>query len=222
MRSPNFGDRRDGLTPELVVIHYTAMDSCEAALRALCDPDREVSAHYLIGRDGTVHPLVDETSRAWHAGAGQWAGRGDVNSRSIGIELDNTGAEPFPAPLMDALEDLLAAILRRWSIPPQGVIGHSDMAPGRKIDPGPRFDWRRLARAGLSVWPDAGEARADARRFRADATAFGYPDMDPDLLLAVVRARFRPWAAGPFDRRDAGLMADLARRFPIDLPGATA
>ena len=149
--SPNFGDRRDGLLPTLVVIHYTAMDSAEAALTRLCDPVAEVSAHYLIGADGTVWQMVDEAARAWHAGAGDWLGQGDVNSRSIGIELDNRGDHPFSNPQMTVLETLLAEIMTRWHIPPDGVIGHSDSAPGRKFDPGPRFDWARLARQGLAV-----------------------------------------------------------------------
>ncbi len=216
MRSPNFGERRDGLTPELVVIHYTAMESCQAALTALCDPAREVSAHYLISEMGEVHALVDEEMRAWHAGAGEWAGRGDVNSRSIGIELSNTGFAPFAARQMDALEALLSGILSRWSIPPQGVIGHSDMAPGRKIDPGRRFDWRRLARSGLSIWPEAGETAPDWGAFRRAASAFGYPEMEDDLLLEVVRARFQPWSKGPFDARDMRLIRDLAARFGVD------
>jgi N-acetylmuramoyl-L-alanine amidase len=212
--SPNFGPRRDGLRPELVVLHYTAMADCDAAVRVLCAPEREVSAHYLIRRDGEVISLVDEAMRAWHAGSGEWRGRGDVNSRSIGIELDNDGASPFAAPLMDALEGLLPGILARWSIRPEGVIGHSCMAPGRKIDPGPRFDWRRLARLGLAVWPDATDARpVDPDRFRADAMAFGFPDVADDLLLSATRLRFRPRVAGPLDGRDCAIMAEMAARF---------
>lgn len=213
IRSPNFGPRRDGLRPELVVLHYTAMASCDAAARALCDPAREVSAHYLISETGEVTALVDEEMRAWHAGAGEWAGRGDVNSRSIGIELSNTGATPFAAPQMAALEALLPGILSRWQIRPEGVIAHSDMAPGRKIDPGPRFDWLRLARQGLSVWPEPRALAPDWDRFRTDAARFGYPAMDDDLLLATVRLRFRPRHDGPLDARDMGIMADLAARF---------
>jgi N-acetylmuramoyl-L-alanine amidase len=213
IRSPNFGERRDGLRAELVVIHYTAMADCAGAARALCDPAREVSAHYLVGRDGAVFELVDPALRAWHAGQGQWRGAGDVNSRSIGIELDNDGASPFSEPLMSALAPLLAALLADHGIGPEGVIGHSDMAPGRKIDPGRRFDWRRLARQGLAVWSAASGARVDPDAFRRDATAFGYGAMADDLLLEVVRMRFRPWARGPLDGTDCAVMADLARRF---------
>ncbi len=213
-RSPNHGPRRDGLRPELVVIHYTAMPDAAAAERALCDPAREVSCHWLIARDGSVTALVDEERRAWHAGAGSWRGCADVNSRSIGIELDNDGASPFAAPLMDALECLLGDILMRWDIPAAGVIGHSDMAPGRKRDPGPRFDWLRLARRGLAVWPDCvapGRAPPDMAGFRADAMAFGYPDVEDDLLLETVRLRFRPNARGPLDATDCEIAAALAR-----------
>ncbi|MDG3040579.1 N-acetylmuramoyl-L-alanine amidase [Roseicyclus marinus] len=209
--SPNHGPRRDGLRPELVVIHYTAMADCEAAIRVLCAPEREVSAHYLIRRDGQVVALVDEALRAWHAGAGEWRGQGDVNSRSIGIELDNDGASPFAAALMDGLEGLLPGILARWEIPAHGVIGHSCMAPGRKIDPGPRFDWERLARGGLALWPAGrGVSPLDPGRFRADALAYGFPDVEDALLLAAVRLRFRHGMRGPLDGRDCAIMAEMA------------
>ena len=212
--SPNFGPRRGGLRPELVVLHYTAMADCDAALRVLCSPDREVSAHYLIRRTGEVIQLVDEQMRAWHAGAGSWRGKDDVNSRSIGIELDNDGTSPFAAPLMNALEGLLPGILARWSIPPEGVIGHSCMAPGRKIDPGPRFDWQRLARSDPAVWPkNTHTTTPDPAQFRADARAFGFPDVADDLLLTAARLRFQPWARGPLDGRDCAIMAEMALRF---------
>ena len=199
--SPNFGARRGGLVPELVVLHYTAMATAEAALARLRDPAAEVSAHYLIAEDGRVWRLVDEAARAWHAGVGSWRGTGDVNSRSIGIELANPGPlaafPPFPEPQMAALETLLDGILPRWSIPAAGVIAHSDMAPGRKADPGPKFDWRRLARGGRAVWA-AGEVVAGWNAVRAAATAAGYaaPGDDWPAVLAAVRLRFRPWARG--------------------------
>ena len=210
--SPNFGDRR-GRRVELVVLHYTAMPSCAAALDRLCDPAAEVSAHYLIDEDGTLLSLVDEGLRAWHAGAGAWGGEGDVNSRSIGIELANPGNRPFADRQMQALERLLADILDRHALPPQSVIAHSDMAPDRKGDPGPRFDWRRLALQGLSVWP----APAPPGDFAADLGAFGYPEAKPETLLAAFRLRFRPWAAGPLDDTDRALAAGLCR-FGVDGP----
>lgn len=208
----------------MVVIHYTAMDSAAAALDRLCDPLAEVSAHYLIGADGAVWQMVDETQRAWHAGAGRWGAVCDVNSRSIGIELDNRGDHPFAAAQMRALEVLLEDVMARWAIPPERVIAHSDMAPARKIDPGPRFDWRRLARQGLSVWPEAAGQGVSAGFF-ADCARFGYPvapDIPDDLILAAFRARFRPGVTGPQDATDAALAADLARRFPVDRAGQSA
>ncbi|MFV0361432.1 N-acetylmuramoyl-L-alanine amidase [Tropicimonas sp.] len=223
-RSPNFGERRGGAVPVLVVLHYTAMPDAQSALDRLCDPAAEVSSHYLIGRDGACWQLVDDDRRAWHAGSGAWAGHDDVNSRSIGIELDNDGASPFPEPLMAALEGLLPPLMARWRIPPEGVIGHSDMAPARKSDPGPRFDWARLALRGLACWPraDIGGTVPDEAGFLRDLTAFGYPDdVAADVMLATFRSRFRPWADGPLDATDMGLARDLASRFPIDRARAT-
>ncbi|MFP4275380.1 MAG: N-acetylmuramoyl-L-alanine amidase [Paracoccaceae bacterium] len=211
--SPNHGPRRDGARPDLVVLHYTAMADAEAALARLCDPGAEVSAHYLVGLRGEVWHLVDEARRAWHAGAGAWGGVTDVNSRSIGIELANRGDHPFPVAQMAALETLLRGVLSRWEIPPERVIGHADMAPGRKIDPGPRFDWRGLARAGLSVWPDPAEGGA----FLRDAARFGYrcPRGGEAMLLQAFRDRFRPGAEGPLTPEDSALAAGLARRWPV-------
>lgn len=186
------------------------MPTAASALKRLCLPAAEVSAHYLIGADGTVWQLVDEGLRAWHAGAGEWRGQGDVNSRSIGIELDNDGASPFAWPQIRALERLLAGILDRWPIPPEGVIAHSDFAPERKTDPGPRFDWRGLALKGLSVWPDRGDPEAP---LGPSLDAIGYPQAEAGLRLAAFRLRFRPWAAGPEDAVDRALADDLARRF---------
>jgi N-acetylmuramoyl-L-alanine amidase len=215
------------LLPRLVVLHHTAMMTADAALDRLCDPASDVSCHYVIGRDGTVWQLVDEELRAWHAGTGSWGGAGDVNSRSIGIELDNAGplncCPPFPAPQMTALEALLSGILTRHDIPAQGVIAHSDMAPDRKADPGAAFDWRRLARRDLSVWPSPGGGgvdRADPKAFVNAAVRFGYglPAGEDgfDILLAAFRLRFRPGRAGPLDVTDMALITDLATRFPVD------
>ncbi len=208
----------------MIVLHYTAMDDAEAALGRLCDPGAEVSAHYLIARTGQVFRLVDEGMRAWHAGAGGWGGVTDVNSRSVGIELDNTGAQPFSEPLMAALEALLPGIMDRWGVAPARVIAHSDMAPERKSDPGRRFDWRRLARRGLSVWPepDAAAGAADARRFHRAADGFGYPAAGLAPRLAAFRQRFRPAAAGPLAGADVAALEDLARRFPVDRAGTNA
>ncbi|MFM7336015.1 MAG: N-acetylmuramoyl-L-alanine amidase [Tabrizicola sp.] len=232
--SPNFGDRR-GRQVELVVLHYTAMPSCAEALERLCDPVAEVSAHYLIDADGAVLSLVDECARAWHAGTGSWRCEADVNSRSIGIELANTGREPFAEPQMAALERLLTDLLARHALGPAAVIAHSDMAPDRKGDPGPRFDWRRLALQGLAVWPDLtgappphpspmrgeGGAGLDMGRFLADLRGFGYPEAAPETLLTAFRLRFRPWASGALDVTDCALASGL-RRFAVDAPHAGA
>ncbi|MEY8839054.1 N-acetylmuramoyl-L-alanine amidase [Cribrihabitans sp. XS_ASV171] len=208
--SPNFGPRRDGLRPELVVIHYTAMTGAGAALERLCDRQAEVSAHYLIGGDGTLWQLVEEAARAWHAGAGSWDGQGDVNSRSIGIELDNRGDHPFSEPQMAVLEAVLRGVMDRWGIAPGGVIAHSDMAPGRKCDPGPRFDWARLARQGLAapVGQGAMPDRACPEAFRARARAAGYTaEVDDVALLSAVRLRYRPGARGPLEPADFAVLA---------------
>ncbi|MEZ5716651.1 MAG: N-acetylmuramoyl-L-alanine amidase [Paracoccaceae bacterium] len=194
------------------------MDSTEAALERLCDPDVEVSAHYLISETGRIFRMVDEVGRAWHAGAGRWGTCRDVNTHSIGIELSNRGDHPFPEPQMAALERLLADVMARHDIRPERVIGHSDMAPGRKIDPGRRFDWARLARVGQSVWPRGDDGGGDfGGDFLADAAAFGYPvgDVEEGLILEAFRMRFRPWAEGPLGAGDRAAMADLAARFPV-------
>ena len=194
------------------MLHYTAMNTAAEARARLCDPAYEVSAHWLIDEAGHPEALVDEGARAWHAGAGQWAGLSDINSHSIGIEIANRGDHPFAAAQMNGLETLLRGVMARWDIPPARVIAHSDMAPTRKGDPGARFDWQRLARAGLSVWPQA-DAPADPAAFLAATRAFGYPDAPAGALLASFRLRFRPWARGALDGWDAALACDLARRF---------
>lgn len=214
--SPNFGPRRDGLRPELVVIHHTAMLTDAAAVERLVDPASEVSAHWVIGGDGTLWGLVDESERAWHAGAGSWLGRGDVNSRSIGIELANPGPlagfPPFPEPQLAALEALLDGIQGRWGIGARGVIGHSDMAPDRKADPGPAFDWRRLALGGRAIWAEARAAPGGEAAFAAAAERVGYPvaEAGTAAVLAAFRLRFRPWATGPLAPEDVGTAEALA------------
>lgn len=229
--SPNHGPRRDGAVPDMVVIHFTAMATAEAALARLCDPTAEVSAHYLVGRDGRVWQLVDEDRRAWHAGVSAWGGAVDLNSRSIGIELDNPGDAPFPEPQMVACEALLAAVVARWRVQPERVLGHQCIAPDRKRDPGPRFDWRRLARAGLAVWLDwpgfdttAGDATAfqhAAARFGYTVPSSGYWDAASLAAAAAFRARFRPFdrGDGPLDAAGVAHLAALSARWPV-APGA--
>lgn len=200
----------------MVVLHYTAMQSAEDARDRLCDPLYEVSAHYVVAEDGRLWQLVREADRAWHAGAGAWGACRDVNSHSIGIELANTGSAPFPEPQMVALEGLLSGILTRWSIPVERVVGHSDTALGRKIDPGVRFDWKRLARGGLAIWPE-GSSSGEGRSFAHDFRVFGYDpeEHEVETVVNAVRMRFRPWASGPLDDTDRAIVAELAERWPV-------
>ena len=141
----------------MLVLHYTGMEDAGGALARLCDRASHVSAHYLIDEDGGVHRLVDESNRAWHAGLGFWRGERDINGRSIGIELANPGHEfgyrEFPELQMQALIDLSRDILGRHTIPARNVVGHSDIAPDRKLDPGEFMDWPRLAEARIGLWP---------------------------------------------------------------------
>jgi len=148
--SPNFDERR----PDLVVIHHTSDATAEKALATLTDPAREVSAHYLVARDGAIYQLVDERKRAWHAGVSRWGAQTDVNSASIGIELDNDGAEPFPEAQVASLLALLADLKIRYHIPTANFVGHGDVAPGRKVDPSRYFPWRILALNGFGLWCD--------------------------------------------------------------------
>ncbi|KKM93019.1 hypothetical protein LCGC14_1212640 [marine sediment metagenome] len=175
------------------------MIGADVALKRLCLPEAEVSAHYMIAADGRVTQMVAEDRRAWHAGAASWGGVSDVNSCSIGIELDNTGLSGFSAPLMLALEDLLDGIMTRWAIPPKRVIGHSDCAPGRKIDPGPRFDWRRLALGGRAVWQNKNERQYPQEDVLVqDGLVFTVINKAGPSLLALdeVTGQLR-WAYGP-------------------------
>jgi len=156
--SPNHDARPAGAVIDMLILHYTGMTSAEAALERLTSPEAKVSAHYLIEEDGRVWRLVAEERRAWHAGVSFWAGRRDINAHSIGIELVNPGHEwgyhAFPVAQMAALEALAQDIMTRHPIRREFVLGHSDVAPQRKEDPGELFDWAWLARAGIGLWPD--------------------------------------------------------------------
>jgi N-acetylmuramoyl-L-alanine amidase len=223
--SPNFEPRRDGASVDMLIIHYTGMRDAKSALDRLCDPDAKVSAHYLIDEDGTVVRMVAEEMRAWHAGVSSWRGETDVNGRSIGIELVNPGHEfgyrPFPEGQMRALESLAAEIVARHSIPPRHVLGHSDVAPARKMDPGELFDWARLASAGVGLWP-AADASAGHRASLDGAgmlTAFGYGIGEtPDSLKVAVEAfqrHYRPSRIdGVLDEDTLGRLGALCRQCP--------
>ena len=159
MLSPNQEPRPAGIAIDTLVLHYTGMKSAADALARLCDPEAKVSAHYLVDEDGAVFLLVPEAKRAWHAGVSSWRGESNINDRSIGIELVNPGHEfgyrVFPEKQMAALIPLLRGILSRHPIPQSRVLGHSDIAPGRKTDPGELFDWHRLAESGIGLWPES-------------------------------------------------------------------
>ena len=201
--SPNRDARPVGPV-DILILHYTGMRTAEAALDRLCDPDAKVSAHYLIDEAGLVVSLVPEAERAWHAGISHWRGHERLNDRSIGIEIVNPGHEfgyrPFTPAQYGALVPLARAILERWPIPARNVVGHSDVAPERKDDPGELFDWPRLATAGIGLWPDDGPGEARSIPDLQDQLArIGYPvprhgDLD-HATVQVIRAfqrHFRP------------------------------
>lgn len=195
--SPNFNDRR--LPVSMIVLHYTGMVSGEAALERLRDPAAEVSAHYLVEEDGRIFRLVDEDKRAWHAGRAHWRGITDVNSASVGIEIVNPGHEHgyrnFTEAQMSAVIPLVAEIKERHGITRGNVVGHSDVAPARKEDPGELFNWHALARLRLALprptknlvdpgWPDAG--------FMLALERFGYDVEDRVAAVTAFQRRFRP------------------------------
>jgi N-acetylmuramoyl-L-alanine amidase len=205
--SPNHGPRPGKGVVDMLILHYTGMPTAQEALERLCSEAAKVSAHYLIEEDGTVWRLVAEERRAWHAGISFWAGREDLNGASIGIELVNPGHEwgyrPFPSSQMDALETLCRDILARHPIPPRHVLGHSDVAPERKRDPGELFDWQRLARAGIGLWPDAAVSSAGVPRGIEEVqrllAAIGYRvprsgalDQATRQVIAAFQRHYRP------------------------------
>lgn len=196
--SLNHGPRAGGQAPSMLLLHYTGMQSAAEALERLCGPAREVSAHYVIEESGEIHSLVPEDRRAWHAGKAYWAGERDINSASIGIEIVNPGHEfgyrAFPEHQITSLIRLAQGIVKRYGIPPARVLGHSDVAPGRKADPGELFPWERLAREGLGLWPQPGRAEdAPAGRIQDMLAQYGYnPECDLPALLTAFHRHFYP------------------------------
>jgi N-acetylmuramoyl-L-alanine amidase len=212
--SPNFGERRNGLGPNMLILHYTGMASCEAAIALLASPESGVSSHYVISEEGEIIQMAPEACRAWHAGASHWQGIEDINSCSIGIEIHNPGHDggypDFPNAQMSAVEALCVDIVDRYGIEPQRVLAHSDVAPRRKIDPGEKFDWARLALAGIGHWvepfditegevlelADEGGAVLELQR---NLRAYGY-GIDPtssfdehtQMVVAAFQRHFRP------------------------------
>jgi N-acetylmuramoyl-L-alanine amidase len=213
--SPNFDARTR--PPDMLVLHYTGMPTGEAALARLCDPAARVSAHYLVEEDGRVFALVPEERRAWHAGKSFWRGERDVNGASIGVEIVNPGHEwgyrPFPAAQIEAVIQLVADIRSRWTVPDERILGHSDVAPDRKEDPGELFPWKRLAEAGHGLWAEPaaapgaplgeGDAGAGVFALQAGLTRLGY-DSAPSgaydaATAAIVRAFQRHWRPARVD-----------------------
>ncbi|MCZ6605748.1 MAG: N-acetylmuramoyl-L-alanine amidase [Alphaproteobacteria bacterium] len=194
--SPNH-DARSG-SVDMLVLHYTGMETAEAALAWMRDPASQVSAHYLVDEAGTVTRLVDEAQRAWHAGTAAWRHHRDINARSIGIELANPGHEfgyrNFPATQITTVEELARNILDRHAIPARNVVGHADVAPARKADPGERFPWERLAAAGIGLWPDVAAAPLPTEGLASALRTFGY---DPSIattgeIVTAFQRHFRP------------------------------
>lgn len=187
--SSNFDERR----PNFVILHHTSDDNPEQALGTLTDPRRKVSSHYLIARDGSIFYLVDELARAWHAGESYWGGNRDLNSASIGIELDNNGEEPFAGTQIESLLALLDDLKMRYGIPTANFIGHGDVAPGRKVDPSRWFPWEELARHGFGLWcePPYSPVAPDLDSATL-LTAFGYDISNFHAAVDAFKRHFVP------------------------------
>lgn len=223
--SPNHDARPEGTPVDMLVLHYTGMRSGLAAIERLCDAEAKVSSHYCIEEDGTIWSLVPEQRRAWHAGVSYWRGQRDINARSIGIELVNPGHEwgyrPFPEQQMAALIELARDIKGRHPIPDRNIVGHSDVAPARKQDPGELFDWRRLAGRGIGLWP----APAELPRGMGGADAIGLlahigydpkaampgHDVLPTLVMAFQRHFRQRVVDGGLDEETAALIWAVSR-----------
>jgi N-acetylmuramoyl-L-alanine amidase len=236
--SPNHDSRNEaaealgGGPPRIdtLVLHYTGMQSGAAAIERLCDPEARVSSHYVVEEDGTIWRLVPEERRAWHAGVSFWRGDTALNGVSVGIEIVNPGHEwgyrPFPELQMAAVETLSQEIVTRWRIPAHRIVGHSDIAPTRKIDPGELFDWPRLARAGIGLWCEPapelirlrghGVGVVERSRALSDLARIGYqvePGNETPALVAFQR-RYRPerWD-GRLDAETSGRLAEIVQLY---------
>lgn len=216
--SPNYGPRR----ARIIVLHHTAMDSAEGALRVLQTENSggPVSSHYLIGDDGRLYQLVSEQARAWHAGGSRWAGISDLNSTSIGIELDNNGREPFSEAQIDALLVLLGDIVERNGIQPHLVVAHGDVAPTKKDDPSVLFPWPRLAEAGFGLWPrEIRVAPPPGFDPWAALRLVGYDLRDPGAALAAFHRHYRASDARDWLPGDDAILYDLQLQL-MELPVA--
>jgi len=198
--SPNFDERAKDVPVDILLMHYTGMETGAAAVARLCDPAARVSAHYTVDEDGTIFAHVPEECRAWHAGVSYWAGARDINARSIGIEIVNPGHEfgyrSFPGRQIQAVIALSKEIIARHGIPAERVLGHSDVAPARKQDPGELFPWGALSLAGIGLWPQTRKVRLK-QSFEDGLKAFGYglkPEMDvpTETVVTAFQRHFRP------------------------------
>jgi N-acetylmuramoyl-L-alanine amidase len=211
--SPNFNDRQGSAPVDILVLHYTGMPNAEAALKLLTTVEGKVSSHYMVDEDGAVYALVPENKRAWHAGVSSWGGATDINSRSIGIEIVNPGHEfgyrPFAPLQIDAVIGLCKGILQRWPITPARVLAHSDVAPGRKIDPGELFPWDDLASHGVGRWPRSHTPNSALPPIgpndRGDQVARLQGDLD--------RYGYGLEATGVFDERSQTVVSAFQRHF---------
>ncbi len=210
--SPNHGERKDGRRPDMLILHYTGMPVEAEALQWLANPISQVSAHYFVFEDGRVWQMVPEARRAWHAGMSSWGSEIDINSASIGIEIANPG-HPGGLPAygeeqIEALIRLCRDLVARWRIPADRVLAHSDVAPGRKLDPGERFPWERLHRAGIGHWAKAAPIR-DGRFFaRGDQ---GMPVEALQAMLAMYGYGLK--ITGTFDEDTEAVVAAFQRHF---------
>jgi len=222
--SPNHGPRGEPARIDMLVLHYTGMTTAAAALERLCDPDARVSAHYLVEENGAVWRLVPESRRAFHAGVSCWDGEHDLNAVSLGIEIVNPGHEwgyrRFSEVQMAALERLCRGLVARHPIPAHRVVGHSDIAPERKSDPGELFDWARLARAGIGIWPPANPPSPglaiDPARSLGDLALIGYCAGGESRAPALVafQRRFRQSCCdGRLDAETAARISEVRDAF---------
>ena len=214
--SPNFDERR----PNFVIIHATGDNTAEQALRTLTDPQRKVSAHYVIGRDGRTYQLVDERARAWHAGESKWGADTDLNSASLGIELDNNGDEPFPDVQISALLGLLKGMAARYHVAAANYLGHGDVAPRRKVDPSRYFPWALLATEGYGLWCDSPlPAPPETMDTLLALRAFGYDVSDPAAAVRAFKRHFVPdETATEFTDRDRSVLYCLLSKKTVSTP----
>jgi len=209
--SPNWDERPDGILVDTLILHYTGMQSAQAALDRLRDPAARVSSHYVVEEDGAIWRLVAEGQRAWHAGMSCWRGHTALNDRSVGVEIVNPGHEwgyrCFPALQMAAVCELCLAILGRHPIPARNVIGHSDVAPDRKQDPGELFDWRGLAANGVGLWPGPSVPAVLVDDVPDALRTIGYAVGDLAVTLQAFQRHWLPDAAN--GRADSATRARL-------------